>query len=195
MSCVFVEVGRKLGLVIECLITDGSQPIGYGIGPALEAHDVLGVLQNKKTAPQDLKERALLLASKILEMSGKFELGSGLALARKSLESGAAFEKFSKICMAQGGFKIPGLAPHSYDVVASESGVVTSIDNRSLARAAKLAGAPKAGLAGIKMEVKIADKINKGDRLFTVYSESTGELAYSLEYIQAHPEIVTLEVQ
>ncbi|GAH02807.1 unnamed protein product, partial [marine sediment metagenome] len=46
-----------------CVVySDGCQPVGNGIGPALSAHDVLKVLQNAKDAPQDLRERALNLA-------------------------------------------------------------------------------------------------------------------------------------
>ena len=56
-------VASALGLKLRILPTDGSQPVGRGIGPALEARDVLAVLQNAPHAPQDLRKRALTLAA------------------------------------------------------------------------------------------------------------------------------------
>ncbi|NNF96338.1 MAG: thymidine phosphorylase family protein, partial [Halobacteria archaeon] len=43
---LFEFVGDRLGLHIEVVISDGSQPIGRGIGPALEARDIMQVLEN-----------------------------------------------------------------------------------------------------------------------------------------------------
>jgi thymidine phosphorylase len=53
----FEVVSEAIGLRITVLITDGSQPVGRGIGPALEALDVLAILNNELDAPQDLKDR------------------------------------------------------------------------------------------------------------------------------------------
>lgn len=58
----FEDVADVIGLHVKCVITNGSQPVGKGIGPALEAMDVLSVLRNENNAPEDLKQRALLLA-------------------------------------------------------------------------------------------------------------------------------------
>lgn len=48
----FEVVGEAIGLKVIVLITDGSQPIGRGIGPALEALDVLAVLKMNRTHRQ-----------------------------------------------------------------------------------------------------------------------------------------------
>ena len=58
---LFIYVGNALGLEIEVKVTDGKAPIGRGIGPALEARDVISVLRNDRNAPADLKEKSLLL--------------------------------------------------------------------------------------------------------------------------------------
>ena len=57
-----------MGLEVRTLITDGSQPIGRGVGPALEARDVLAVLRREAEAPQDLRERSLDLAGAAIEL-------------------------------------------------------------------------------------------------------------------------------
>src|SRR5581483_327277 len=57
-----LETGRAMDLKVDVVLTDGAQPVGCGIGPALEARDVLAVLRNERDAPADLRERAILLA-------------------------------------------------------------------------------------------------------------------------------------
>ena len=59
---LFEYVGDNLGLHLEVLLTDGSQPIGRGIGPVLEARDVMAVLRNDPSAPADLRDKSLMLA-------------------------------------------------------------------------------------------------------------------------------------
>jgi len=95
--------GEALDLNVSCLISDGQQPVGYGIGPALEAQDIVSVLQNSSLAPQDLRQRALTISAKILEMGDAAELDQGLKLATEILDSGKAWNKFQAICEAQGG--------------------------------------------------------------------------------------------
>ena len=54
-------VGDMLSIEIDAVITDGSEPIGNGVGAVLEARDVMKVLRNKDDAPQDLREKSLFL--------------------------------------------------------------------------------------------------------------------------------------
>src|SRR5690606_35346188 len=118
----FKGVGMSIGLEVEVLITDGSHPVGRGIGPALEARDVLAVLRNEPDAPADLKERALKLAGLMLEVAaGVADKSKGKLKAQELLESGQALEKFYSICRAQGGFKEPEPATLQHDVLAPTS--------------------------------------------------------------------------
>lgn len=79
-------IGKEVGLNVKVIITDGSQPVGRGIGPALEAIDILKVLKNEADAPKDLTERSLLLAGELLELSGKVDSGTGYQTAKQVLE-------------------------------------------------------------------------------------------------------------
>lgn len=189
----FKAVGESIGLHIEILITDGEQPVGKGIGPALEAMDVLAVLRNENSAPQDLKERAIQLAGALLELSGKYSKGSGNKEALKILETGKAFTKFKAICEAQGGFKEPVFAQYKYDVLAQKDGIIKAIDNRKLARIAKLAGAPKSPSAGIQFYSPIGIVVKKGDLLYSIYAEASGELEYAKEYLINANGLITIE--
>jgi len=187
------KVGNAIGLKLKVVITDGSQPIGKGIGPALEARDILAVLRNEPHAPQDLKERALLLAGEILELSGKVQTGDGINMSRDLLESGKAYKKFIAICQAQGRFSEPELARYQYEIKAERSGSITKVDNRKLAKIAKLAGAPDNKTAGIDFLTPIGTKVKKGQTLYIIHAESKGELNYALEYYSSQKEILTIQ--
>ena len=193
LAASLTAVGAAIGLRVQVMETDGRQPVGRGIGPALEAMDVLGVLQRRADAPQDLRERALALAGALLEMAGRAAAGSGLALATRTLDSGQAIAKFIAICEAQGGMREPPLAPHAEPVTATIAGRVGAIDNRRLARAAKLAGAPQDAAAGAVIHVRLGNIVTTGQPLFTVHAQAPGELAYALAYVQAQSPIVAID--
>jgi thymidine phosphorylase len=182
-----VRVGERIGLRVLPVITDGIQPVGRGIGPALEARDVLAVLRGEADAPTDLRERSLELAARVLEMGGAAPAGGGAAMAAELLESGRALKQFLAICEAQGGFREPGEAPFRKPVAAATAGRVKAIDNRRLARVAKLAGAPGDPTAGVAMRVRIGDGVEAGETLFEVHSESRGELNYALAFLASGP--------
>ncbi|MCP2044360.1 thymidine phosphorylase family protein [Pontibacter sp. HSC-36F09] len=188
----FRAVGLAIGMEVKVLITDGSQPVGRGIGPALEAMDVLSVLRNEADAPTDLRDRAVQLAGLSLEVAGLVPKGGGFEKAMGILQSGVALEKFYSICAAQGGFREPVAAPLQHDVMAMSSGVVRNIDNRKLAKVAKLAGAPKSPGAGIRFQAPLGRYVKKGEPLFTIFSESQGELSYALNYLHSSGHIVEL---
>jgi thymidine phosphorylase len=189
----FKAVSEALGFYAEIIITDGSQPVGKGIGPSLEAMDVLAVLENKPDAPSDLKERAITLAAALLKMSGKYVAGTETAVAKSILEKGDAFKKFKAICQAQGGFKEPVFANYKFDVCASQEGTVKFVDNRKLARIAKLAGAPKSPAAGVLYNAPLGKKIKINDLLFSIYAESQGELEYAKEYLNSLNQLIVID--
>ena len=184
-----VDVAQVFGLKAQAVITDGSQPVGRGIGPALEARDVLSVLRNDAAAPGDLRQRALQLAGILLELGGVARPGDGEALAAATLDGGHAWAKFQRICEAQGGMREPPQSAQRHSVVARRLGRIGSVDNRRLARVAKLAGAPDAKAAGVEVHVRLNDAIEAGQPLYTVHAEAPGELAYALEYAAANASI------
>ena len=187
------KVAHAIGIKLKIVITDGTQPVGRGIGPALEARDILSVLRNEANAPIDLKERAILLAGELLELSGKVEMGNGNEKARKILESGEAYEKFMDICNAQGRFTEPKLAAYKHEIKAKLAGTVMKVDNRRLAKIAKLAGAPSDKEAGIDFMAPIGIEVEKGQTLYIIYAESRGELDYAMEYYNSQTDILIIE--
>lgn len=185
-------VGRALGLEIATHFSDGSQPVGRGIGPALEARDVLAVLRNEPDAPGDLRERALDLAAHIIELVPSTPRGAGRTRAEEILTSGAAWRKFQAICEAQGGLSEPKRAPLTHTVVARAKGACAAIDNRRIAQVAKLAGAPRAATAGVDLHTPLGTLVERGTPLYTVHAESQGELEYAMRFAARHPDIVLI---
>jgi thymidine phosphorylase len=177
---LFEYVAGELGLVIDVVVTDGSQPIGRGIGPVLEARDVMQVLRGEPEAPADLRERALLLAGRVLEFDPVLPGGSGLARASELLRSGAALAAMHRLMRAQGPppqSAVPG--PIVHDVAAPDDGRVTAIDCRCIARIARLAGAPMDKGAGIDLFRKVGDPVAAGQALYRIHATSPTGLAYA----------------
>ena len=193
LAMQLTSTGAALGLTVRTMLTDGSQPVGVGIGPALEARDLLAVLQNQPESSQELRRRALALAAVLLEMGEACEVGGGMALAVRTLASGLAWQKFQAICDAQGGMKIPPLAAHTRTLLAPRRGVVAMLNNRVISRLASLAGAPSAPAAGISMHVRLGDVVDVGQPLMTLHAEAMGELEYALDFYHAHPQILHIE--
>ena len=177
---IFEYVSDRVGLQTEVIITDGRQPIGRGIGPVLEARDVMMVLQNDPLAPIDLRQKALRLAGRILEFDPDIRGGQGYAIARDILDSGRALNKMNAIIDAQGRHKnAPPLGERFFEVQSPATGVVIAIDNLQLARIAHYAGAPMEKGAGVDLFKKLGDSVKEGDILFRVYSQYQAEQNFS----------------
>lgn len=177
---LFEFVGDRLGLHLEVILTDGRQPVGRGIGPVLEARDVMAVLENDPQAPQDLRQKALNLSGRVLEFDPDVRGGEGFRLARDILESGRALAKMQEIIAVQGpqakGFE-PG--PLQTEVTATSSGVVTGIDNYQLARIARLAGAPMDKGAGVDLLRKVGDPVTPGDALYRIHAQFPADFQFA----------------
>ena len=180
---LFEFVAKRLGLTIDVVITDGRQPIGNGIGPVLEARDVMWVLRNDPRAPLDLRQKSLRVAGRMLEFDPDVRGGDGYAIARDILESGRALAKMEAIITAQGRKAFdpdhPDLAPLHFEVIADRDGVVTGIDNLQMARVARLAGAPKVQGAGVDLLRKLGDPVQQGQALYRVYAAFPSDLTFA----------------
>ncbi len=179
---LFEYIGDAVGLVLDVTITDGRQPIGSGIGPVLEARDVMRVLERDPLAPADLREHALDLAGRVLEFDPAVRGGKGPARARELLESGAALETMHAIIDAQGASgPMPPLGPLHHDVAAPMHGRVTAIDCFRIARIARLAGAPAEFGAGIEIKKKIGDHVEKGEPLYRIHAGFPADFRFATD--------------
>ena len=188
----FLHVGEAIGLRLALHLSDGSAPVGRGIGPALEAADVLAVLRRAPGAPNDLRERALALAGQLLDLAPGGAPETGRARAEMLLDSGEAEAKFLAICAAQGGFTEPELAPHRIEIPALFDGVISAIDNRVIARIAKLAGAPRQKVAGVRGGAKLGERVSRGQPLYEIHAATPGEAEWARGYAERHPDVFAI---
>jgi thymidine phosphorylase len=185
---LFEFVARHLGIVTDIVITDGSQPVGRGVGPVLEARDVMAVLRNESDAPDDLRDRAVMLAGRVLEFDPALEGGRGYARALELLASGAALAAMERLIDAQGRRTVlPELGAYSADVTAASSGSVTAIDCERIARIARLAGAPMDKGAGIDLLHKVGSAVHGGEALYRIYANSETGLGFARDLAAEHP--------
>jgi thymidine phosphorylase len=168
---------------LEVVLTNGSQPIGNGIGPILELRDVIAVLQNKQDAPKDLKRKSLFLSAKLLELTGKAKKGQGLKMAKQILESNKALEKFKEIIKAQkGSFKIPNPARFKKEISSKKSGKILEINNKKINHLARLTGAPNDKASGLFLHCLEGKKVKRGDKLLAIYSQSKSRLRQAIRF-------------
>lgn len=176
---LFEHIATRIEMVIDVVITDGTAPVGNGIGPALEARDVMQVLSGKEHAPQDLRERALMLSGRILEFDPKMPGGQGYEAAKRILDSGQALETMNAIIDAQGRNKPEPLGKKTREVTAARTGAIASFDCWRIAQIAKAAGAPHFKGAGVDFLKRPGDKVKKGEPIYRIHSviESDFDLA------------------
>jgi AMP phosphorylase len=182
----FENIGKKLGMTIKAIITDGSKPIGNGIGPSLEAKEVLYTLMDSKKGSNDLKEKSIEMAGLILEMANKSKKGKGKILAKEIFESGKAYKKFIEIIKAQNA-KITDpekIRYGKYKIIfySQKEGIIKHINNDFINKTARIAGAPHDKYAGILLHKNKNEYIKKNEKLLTIYSDSKERLKYAIQF-------------
>ncbi len=204
----FMDLAKNFKIKLKVLIHKTDEPAGRGIGPVLEVKESLKVLQQKKDRPLDLEIRSINLtgtlldlclkdASKKIQNDVKKKYGNGFGWATEILKNGQAFKKFSEIVKTQGGkenIDESKLKPgkFSFEVKALKSGKIKRINSKNITYIVKILGAPIQKGAGIYLNKKIGEKIEKGDTIYTLYSESMYNLKEGKESVKNFP-VETIE--
>jgi len=192
LAALFGRVGKVIGLNLDVLSTDAHGPIGCGIGPRLEALDVLAVLRGEADAPMDLREKSLFLAGRILERTGAAPDSCGYRVAMETLDSGRAARSFEAMVAAQGAQKIPDAAAFQATVESIRDGRIQSVDCLGINRMAKLAGSPAHPAAGLRCLRKVGEVVGKNEPLFEIHAQSRAQLDMATAYaVEALPGLVT----
>ena len=182
LSRLFEDVGTGIGMEVVARVTDGSRPIGRGIGPALEVRDVYQVLRNDPEAPQDLKEKALGFAASMLEWDPRVERGAGRGLALEILSSGRAMGALERIVDLQGRHERPASpGDRIYEVTSDRSGIIETIDSTQISGIARTAGAPMDKSAGIDLLVRVGDNVSAGALLYLIHGNVEKDVRIAVE--------------
>jgi AMP phosphorylase len=181
----FIEIGKRLGIHVECAVTYGGQPIGRHIGPKLEAKEALLALEGKAKS-MSVEEKSIAMAGIILEMGG---FHNGREMARDTLRSGKALEKMREIIAAQGGkgdITSDDVQPgkFKFSVEGRHDGYITYLHNKKLVQIARAAGSPKDTGAGLILFKKRGERIEKGETLFDIYADNEVKLTQAKKLAQ-----------
>ncbi|MBI5553783.1 MAG: AMP phosphorylase [Candidatus Diapherotrites archaeon] len=182
----FIEVGKRIGIRVEAVITNGMEPSGPAFGAALEAQHVLKILEGK--VYDNLAQKAVELSGVLLELAGKSPKGKGTDMALHILQSGKALSKMKEIIRAQGGkpvsaHQIP-FAKFRKEVRSMQSGELSNLNVKALTTIARMAGAPIDPYAGILLHVEEGQKLRKEQPVFTIYSGSRQRLDAAYDYMK-----------
>jgi pyrimidine-nucleoside phosphorylase len=157
-----------------------DQPLGFAIGNRLEVIEAANTLQHK--GPSDLLTLSVKATAMMLVQAKKVtSLQAGEELAMQVITSGKAYQKFLDFITAQGGDFTRLLdstflkTKFSVPILATSSGYLHHIDALALGQNASLLGAGRLTKediidmnAGIMLNKKIGDRVNKGELLATL---------------------------
>lgn len=192
----FKFLADKFNMKISVDMNETRQNAGRGVGPVLEAIDVLSVLEQRGDRPLALEAKALRLAGKLLDLiflSQKKKMKiSGEDVAREILVSGQALAKMKEIIKVQGGdpdIDSTHLKPgkYKYELVASKKGMVSGIDNKQISIIGRILGCPTDKKAGMVLTHKLEERVDKGDILCVFYSTDEWRLKEAVETIKHLP--------
>ncbi len=198
LATKMTTIGRLCGRNIAAVLTNMNQPLGHNIGNALEVQEAVEVLNGG--GPDDMKQVCLALASALASMVFQIPHDEAVQRAEEALVSGAAFQKMVEWIGRQGGdvryLKDTSLFPKCscvYEVKATESGYIQSMDAEQIGLCSVLLGAGRATkeesidpAAGIILNKKIGAPVNKGDVLCTLYTNREAVIPTAeQQYIQA----------
>jgi len=180
-----VRIGNNVGRKTMAIISDMSQPLGYAIGNALEVKEAIDTLKGQ--GPKDLSELCLTLGSQMVYLAEKADsIEAARELLEEAIKSGKALETFKLFLESQGGDasvvdhpeRLPQ-APFKLELPAKESGYVAEITADSIGTAAMILGAGRATKeseidlsVGLVLNKKIGDKVEAGESLVTIYSNT-----------------------
>lgn len=187
-----VEIGKRAGTKTVALLTDMSTPLGRKIGNALEVEESVEVLAGG--GPSDVVELTVALAREMLELAGVHD-----ADVEAALTDGRAMDTWKKMIRAQGGDPDATLpvAANTHEILAQESGVVSRIDALGVGVASWKLGAGRARKddpvqagAGIEIHAGIGDQVSKGDKLFTLHTDTPERFDAALDQLTGAYDVV-----
>lgn len=196
LALALMAIAKGYGKKVAALITSMDEPMGRYSGNSLEVEECVAIMKNEKHIGangkdlyEDTRELSLQLSAHMLWLAGAAKtFDESYILAKKSLETGQAYEKFLQLCKIHGGnlADLPK-SKNKFEVLSTKDGFIEAMNTEAIG----VAGLKiKAGrtvttdviepTAGIEFHFKTGDAIKKSQILFTVYGENL-DLLKSIE--------------
>ena len=196
LAQTLVQLGQDAGVNTAALLTDMSTPLGQKIGNALEVEESVEVLAGG--GPSDVIELTVELAREMLNQAGVHSVDPS-----ENLRNGKAMDKWRQMISAQGGNPDAVLpkAKHSHQILATESGFVSRLDALDVGIASWRLGAGRERKedavqfgAGIELKVQIGSRIEAGQPLMTLFTDTEEKFDRAIELASGAVEISALPV-
>ncbi len=210
-----VSIGKGYGVQTTALITDMNQPLGLAIGNWFEMKESAEGLQGH--GPDDLMDVTFALGAEILKMANPdLSTAEALAMQKRTVDDGSAFEKLKRITELQGGdprvldnLEAYPKARFSEVIRAPQSGYLSGIDTMALGFAGIQLGAGRRVItdeieysSGMYIHHKLGDKLQAGDALITLYtndekamSEVSRQISNNFSFTESNPYVPPLIVE
>lgn len=196
LAQTLVQLGQDAGVNTAALLTDMSTPLGLKIGNALEVEESVEVLAGG--GPSDVIELTVELAREMLNQAGVDSVDPS-----ENLRNGKAMDKWRQMISAQGGNPDAELpkARHSHQILATESGFISRLDALDVGIASWRLGAGRERKedavqfgAGIELKVQIGSRIEAGQPLMTLFTDTEEKFDRAIELASSAVEISALPV-
>lgn len=191
---MMVSIGNLSGKRTVAAVTDMSQPLGLAVGNALEVMEAIHTLKGE--GPADITKLSLELAGIMVYLGRKADSPEhGKLLAKEAMNNGAALDKFAQFVAYQGGNpkivedeKLFPEAKYRFDLKASESGYIGSIDANVIGLASQHTGAGRTVIgeqidmsAGIVLRKKVGDEVREGEVLASLQGNMESKAKLGLD--------------
>jgi pyrimidine-nucleoside phosphorylase len=194
LADAMLELGRRAGRRVVCLLTDMDQPLGQAVGNALEIRETLATLRGE--GPADFTELVLTAASHLLALS---DLGVDEAAARElavtAMHDGSALVAYERWIRAQGGDPDPSALPEAPvvgHVAAQGDGYVDDLRAIDVGMAALRLGAGRRTkedtinhAVGVRCLKKRGDKVESGEALAEIHASDQAKLDAAISDVRA----------
>ena len=183
LAKIMCAIGNSLNRDTRAVLTSMEQPLGHAVGNSLEVKEAIDTLHGH--GPKDFQDLCYQSGAIMLEQAGIVKNEEeGLKMLHKVVEDGSAFEKLRQMVIAQGGDvsyidhpeKFP-LSKNIVEVKASKAGYIKHIVALEIGESAMRLGAGRETFddvidmsAGIVLNKKVGDKVEKGDVLCVVHT-------------------------
>lgn len=178
-----VRIGNEVGRKVVALLSDMNQPLGWAVGNSLEVREAIDALNGG--GPQDFREHCLVVGGEMLALGNMaLDAAQGQELVADAIDSGAAWQKFRQMVMAQNGDVRYLDEPERFSparivqtVQAAGSGYLARMQTDEIGMATVGLGGgrlqkgdPVDHAVGLVLHAKVGDWIDAGAPLFTIHA-------------------------
>ncbi len=187
LADLMIDIGKHLGKDVRAEVTDMDQPLGFAVGNNLEVKEAINTL--KGHGPKDLFDLCVNSGSIMLTQAKLFKTTEEAKEAiLENVKNGKAFDKFVEFVKAQKGDTSYILNPDKFEmakniipIYSDKEGIIKRIDALTIGKCAMKLGGGREVItdvidmsAGIVLNKKIGDKVEKGELLCTLYTNKNG---------------------